>query len=198
MELHLPPNTTITDRNGKVVHQVTITPVPLDKPPFPLPAGVTVPIYFTVQPGGAYINVGYSKEGTKGARLIYPNSFNLRPQAPFDFWNYDADAKGWYIYGSGKVSDDGKNVIPDPGVVIYEFTGAMVGGDTGAPGQGGLDGNSPKSGDPVTLSTGQFVYEKTDLAISDVMPITFTRTISRTTAVPDRLASAQLIPTTSL
>jgi len=176
LELHLTPNTTITDRNGKVVHQVSITPVPLDKPPFPLPAGVTVPIYFTVQPGGAYIKVGSTTNGAKGARLIYPNDFNLKPGSPFDFWNYDADAKGWYIYGSGKVSDDGKSVIPDPGVVIYEFTGAMVGGTTVAPSKAGLDGNSPTSGDPVTLSTGQFVYEKTDLAVSDVMPITFTRT----------------------
>src|SRR5262249_27184558 len=42
LELHIPANTTITDRNGKIVRQVTITPIPLDKPPFPLPAGVQV------------------------------------------------------------------------------------------------------------------------------------------------------------
>jgi len=176
LELHLPPNTTITDRNGKIVHQVNITPVPLDKPPFPLPAGVKVPIYFTVQPGGAYINVGYKGVGPKGGRLIYPNGFDLAPGTPFDFWNYDADAKGWYIYGSGKVSDDGKSVVPDPGVVIYEFTGAMVGSTSTAPSQGNPDGSGGKDGDPVMLSTGQLVYQKTDLAIPDVMPITFTRT----------------------
>ena len=176
LELHLPPNMTITDRNGKVVRQVTITPVPLDKPPFPLPAGVDVPIYFTVQPGGAYISVGSSTDGPKGARLIYPNGFNLKPGTRFDFWNYDADARGWYIYGSGKVSNDGKNILPDPGVVIYEFTGAMVGGSTGAPTKGKPKGSKATAADPVDLSTGQFIYTKTDLVLPDTLPIAFTRT----------------------
>lgn len=149
LELHLPPNTTITDRKGRVVRQITITPVPLDKPPFPLPAGVEVPIYFTVQPGGAYIKVANSSPGPKGARLIYPNGFNLKPGSPFDFWNYDADARGWYIYGSGKVSDDGRNIIPDPGVVIYEFTGAMVGNTSTEPTIASLDGPTTRRSDPV-------------------------------------------------
>jgi hypothetical protein len=52
LELHLPPNTTITDRKGRAVRQISITPVPLDKPPFPLPAGVEVLVYFTVQRAG--------------------------------------------------------------------------------------------------------------------------------------------------
>ncbi|HKV94283.1 MAG TPA: kelch repeat-containing protein [Candidatus Angelobacter sp.] len=176
LELHLPARTTITDRTGKVVRQVSITPVPLDKPPFPLPAGVQVPIYFTVQPGGAYLTVAGYTNGQKGARLIYPNAFDLKPGAPFDFWNYDADAKGWYIYGNGKVSDDGKNIVPNPGVEIYEFTGAMVGSATGAPGIGRPKGSNAQAGDPIDLSTGQFIYTKTDLALPDVNPITFTRT----------------------
>lgn len=150
--------------------------MPLDKPPFPLPAGVNVPLYFTVQPGGAYIKVGYSKGGPAGARLIYPNGFNLKPGTPFDFWNYDADAKGWYIYGNGKVADDGRNIIPDPGVVVYEFTGAMVGGSTGAPGEGNPVGSGANDGVPVNLSTGQLTYTKTDLVLPDTIPIGFTRT----------------------
>lgn len=72
LELHLPAGTVITDRWGKVVHQVNITPIPIDKPPFPLPTGVDVPIYFTVQPGGAYIKVLNPGNGPRGARLIYP------------------------------------------------------------------------------------------------------------------------------
>jgi RHS repeat-associated protein len=176
LELHLPPHTTITDRYGRTVRQVSITPVPLDKPPFPLPAGVEVPIYFTVQPGGAYIRVVPSKYGPQGARLIYPNGFNLKPGTPFDFWNYDADARGWYIYGSGKVSADGRNVVPDPGVYIYEFTGAMVGGPGDAPTEGPPKGSGKSAGDPIDLSTGQFIYSKTDLVLPDTLPISFTRT----------------------
>lgn len=180
LELHLPANAVITDRHGKAVRQISITPVPLNKPPFPLPAGVQVPLYFTIQPGGAYISVPNTGTGssTGGARLIYPNAGNLQPGANFEFWNYDADARGWYIYGLGKVSPDSKSVIPDPGVVIYEFTGAMVGPPGPAPGTGTPSGSPPnsKGGDPVELSTGQFIYTKTDLALPDTAPIALTRT----------------------
>lgn len=177
LELRLPPGAVITDRSGKPVRQISITPVPLNKPPFPLPAGVQVPLYFTIQPGGAYISVRKTGTGQQGARLIYPNAGNLAPGAPFEFWNYDADAKGWYIYGLGKVSADARSVIPDPGVVIYEFTGAMVGQPGVAPVKGKPAGK-PKSeaADPVDLSTGQFTYSKTDLALPDTVPITLTRT----------------------
>jgi RHS repeat-associated protein len=176
LELHLPAGTTITDRTGKVVRQVSITPVPLDKTPFPLPAGVKVPIYFTVQPGGGYLSVASYQYGQKGARLIYPNGFNLKPGTPFNFWNYDADAKGWYIYGNGKVGADGKNIIPDPGVEVYEFTGAMVGGSGVAPTIAKPKGSKAGAGDPIDLSTGQFIYTKTDLALPDIAPISFSRT----------------------
>ncbi len=153
-----------------------ITAIPLNKPPFPLPAGVQVPIYFTIQPGGAYIKVLGSGAGPKGGELIYPNAFNIKPGMPFDFWNYDASAKGWYIYGQGHVSADGRNVLPDPGVVIYELTGAMAGTKDGAPTTAPPAGSEAKDGDPVDLSTGQFIYSKTDLALPDVSPIGFMRT----------------------
>jgi RHS repeat-associated protein len=176
LELHLPAGTVITDRWGKVVHQVNITPIPIEKPPFPLPAGVQVPIYFTVQPGGAYLKVLNPGNGPSGARLIYPNGFNFKPGMPFSFWNYDADARGWFIYGEGKVSADARNIIPDPGVVLYEFTGAMVGSPNGAKKAACLGDSCPAGSDPVSLATGQFIYNKIDLALSDTLPISFTRT----------------------
>jgi hypothetical protein len=55
LELRLPPNTVIRDHHGKVVRELSITPIPIDRTPFPLPENVEVPIYFTVQPGGAYV-----------------------------------------------------------------------------------------------------------------------------------------------
>jgi RHS repeat-associated protein len=177
LELHLPPNTVITDDEGKTVRQISITPIPLKQPPFPLPAGVKVPIYFTIQPGGAYIKVLHAGNGPKGARLIYPNTFNFKPGTLFNFWNYDAEVKGWFVYGSGKVSPDGVNVIPDPSVVLYQFTGAMVGSPGVAPPVGPPAGTPrPKDGDPVDLSTGQFIYSATDVTLPDVIPIHLTRT----------------------
>jgi hypothetical protein len=86
-----------------------------------------VPVYFTVQPGGGYLSVANS-DSPKGAWLVYPNSFHLTTGSTFDFLNYDAEDKGWFIYGHGKVAPDGKKIVPDAGVVFYELTGAMVGG----------------------------------------------------------------------
>ena len=150
LEFRIPANTTITDVDGRAASEISITPVSIQQPPFPLPAGVRVPIYFTIQPGAGYISVA-GAVGKKGARLIYPNTFQHPKGTGFDFWNYDADEKGWYIYGHGSVSADLKSVVPDPGVEIYELTGAMV----ADPGFGASTGaGNKKAGDPVDLASG--------------------------------------------
>jgi RHS repeat-associated protein len=176
LELHLAVNTVIYDRKWNVVTTISITPIPVDKPPFPLPQ-VQVPIYFTIQPGGAYIQVQGTGGDYKGARLIYPNTYHAKPGTQFDFWNYDPSQKGWYIYGEGKVSQDGRSVIPNPGVEIYGFTGAMVGTPGGEKNPAGQC-YSPKckAAEPVDLSSGLFIYHKTDLALPDVIPLNLTRT----------------------
>jgi RHS repeat-associated protein len=176
LELHIPANTVITDENGKPVTLISITPIPIGQPPFPLPNGVKVPVYFTIQPGAAYIKV-QNPDGPQGAQLYYPNSFNYPSRTVFDFWNYDADQKGWYVYGHGAVNSDRTQVIPNSGVVIYEFTGAMVSQPTNAPVNGAPhDPAAPRLGDPVDPYTGLFVYTKTDLVLPDVIPIVLTRT----------------------
>jgi RHS repeat-associated protein len=175
LELHIPPNTVITDSRGKTVTEITITPVPLNEPPFPLPK-IPVPIYFTIQPGISYIKV-VNTGGPKGARLFYPNAHGYPPGTPFQFWNYDAETpKGWFIYGNGKVSQNRAQIVPDPGVELYEFTGAMVSNPGNAPNAGPHPGNDNKDGEPVDLGTGLFVYEKTDLALADIIPLTLKRT----------------------
>ena len=171
LELHLPAGTVIRDLDGQAVTQISITPVPTDRPPFPLPPGFNVPVFASIQPGGARII-------PPRARLIYPNYTNERPGARINFWNYDPEGKGWYIYGQGTVSANGKQIIPDPGVVIYEFTGIMI-GQAGDPASNGPNpGNGPggEDGDPVDLGTGLFVQRKTDLAVPDILSITLRRT----------------------
>ncbi len=181
LELHIPGGTTITDINGKVVRTVSMTPVPLDRPPFPLAAGVDVQIYFTVQPGGAQL---WSAKGKWAwAQLVYPNLGHLPPGNPANFWNYDPEGSGWYVYGKGAVSADGKSVVPNPGVGFYEFTGAM---------QQNFIQRSPTNScqssparpsvklasggiDPVDCSTGIFIHEESDLHLADVIPIDLRR-----------------------
>jgi YD repeat-containing protein len=173
LELHLPRNTVITDRQGKVVREVSITPIPVEQPPFPLPAGVSVPVYFTIQPGGAYLTTHSYGPGRKGPWLVYPNYAGAPPGTQGRFWHYDPEEKGWHLYGMGQVSADGRQAVPDPGVALYAFTGAMF-DQTQTPGPDQTNG--PADGDPADLGNGQFVMDKTDLALQDMIPLALTRT----------------------
>ena len=113
LELHLPPQTVITDHDGKVVREISITPIPVDQPPFPLPSGVQVPIYFTIQPGGAYVAVHAYGNARKGAWLVYPNYTNRPVGTEHQFWHYDPEEKGWHVYGMGVVATGGRQVVPN-------------------------------------------------------------------------------------
>jgi RHS repeat-associated protein len=166
LELRIQPGTVIKDEDGKPITKVSISPVPVDRPPFPLPLGVTVPLYFTIQPGGAYLS--------KPAELVYPNYTHLPAGQRVPFWNYDPDKKGWFIYGHGTVTKDAKQVIPDADTRIYAFTGAMISGGPNPPDKGPK--GKKRGGDPVDLGTGLFVYEKTDLVEPGPLPIALTRT----------------------
>ncbi|HEX2050194.1 MAG TPA: RHS repeat-associated core domain-containing protein [Actinomycetota bacterium] len=168
LELRLPAGTRVTDEDYREVRRVGLTPVPVDRPPFPLPDGVDVPVYFTIQPGGSYVY-------PKGARLIYPNYTNEAPGTRMNFWNYEWD-RGWYVYGQGTVTEDGTRAIPDKGVKIYEFTGAMISTPTDVPPGSGPVPDGASDGDPVDLATGLFVYDKTDLVLPDTVPIVLRRT----------------------
>ncbi|MBA3734958.1 MAG: IPT/TIG domain-containing protein [Actinobacteria bacterium] len=165
LELHLQPGTTIKDGDGNAVTRVSITPVPVDRPPFALPIGVTVPLYFTIQPGGAYLS--------KPAQLIYPNYTHLPPGQRVPFWNYDPDKKGWYVYGRGTVTPDAKQVVPDDDTRIWAFTGAMISGLPVPPIRWPNFGKL--FGDPVDPSSGLFAYTKTDLVEPGPAPIAITR-----------------------
>jgi RHS repeat-associated protein len=171
LELHLPVGTVIRDLEGNAVTEISITPVPTDRPPFPLPPGINVPVFASIQPGGARVI-------PPRARLIYPNYTNERAGARINFWNYDPEGKGWYVYGQGTVSANGKQIIPDPGVVVYEFTGIMIGAIIdwlfNSPKAANHPGN--KCCDPVDTGTGLFVDTNTDLVVPDILPITLQRT----------------------
>ena len=172
LELRIPAGTVIRDRNGKIVTELNITAIPVDHPPFPLPS-LGVPVYFTIQPGGAILSSINGKD-QPGARLIYPNFGGAEPGTRMNFWNYDARGKGWYVYGLGSVSADAKQIIPDPGVAIYEFTGAMVADPSAAPAEGPVV-NGCRCGDPVDMFTGLFLNESTDLQVNDVIPLSVAR-----------------------
>ena len=159
------------DHEGTPATEISITPIPQDRPPFPLPQGVAPPAYFTIQPGAGYV---YARDGG-GAQLVYPNRQEARAGTRFNFWRYDPGGRGWHVYGHGTVGEDGRQIVPDPKVTIYEFTGAMA-ADPGLGYAPALAGARLSGADPVDLGTGLFVLRKTDLVLPDLIPIVLTRT----------------------
>jgi RHS repeat-associated protein len=172
LEFHLPAGTTVTDIDGNPANQISITPIPASQPPFPLPKRVSVPLYFTIQPGGGVISVS-NPDTPQGGWLVHPNSAQRKPGTRYHYWNYDPENKGWFVKGGGSVTAAGSTVVPDSGVVMDTLTGTSV---TCAPiPPVGPHDCKTKDGDPVDLGTGLFVYKKTDLYEPDVIPIVLTR-----------------------
>jgi hypothetical protein len=121
-ELRIAAGVVIRDVDGEVVTRVGITPVPSDRTPVPLPEVLKVPVVPIMQPGAACL---YDAKGGIGtARMIFPNFAHELPRARATLWRYEPDANGWTAYGMGTVSSDGRQVVPDPGVVITDLASA--------------------------------------------------------------------------
>lgn len=190
LELVLPPGTVIRDAHGKLVTQVTITPIPVDQTPFPMPF-FDVPIYFTLQPGGSVIQ---GIDGKPAAALLrYPNYGAMGPGHLVRLFDHDLRGRGWYYYGDGKVSSDGQRIVSGRDFLIYQFTATSFSNGGVAP-----DGNTPSgdkpdgddcsgggdagcpgtrtAGEPVDLFTGYLKNVETDLVVRDIVPLAIRRT----------------------
>ena len=144
LEIHIPAGSVIRDHKGRIVKELALVPTPVDRAPYPVPTNF--PVYFTLQPGGAMV-LGITQEASKGIRVVYPNYMHAAPGTESSFWVYDPQV-GWKIYGKGRVSADGRQVIPDSGVALYVEMGAgqQFGGGAGGPGPGSGGGSSSGSG----------------------------------------------------
>ncbi|GAA1170769.1 hypothetical protein GCM10009654_29950 [Streptomyces hebeiensis] len=162
LEVRIPKGSVVRDDKGRPVTELGITAIPLDRSPFPLPDDGVVPVFFTVQPGGTYVF-------PRGARIIYPNYTREAPGTRVQFMDYDPKDKGWYVYGHGQVSADGRQVVPDAKTRVWAFHGAMFNIDDMLPWDDSWlkDAIDWLSGDPVELTTGMLTDSRTDLAVED-------------------------------
>lgn len=178
LEVHIPQGTVLREANGKIVTKVSITPVPIDRAPYPTPSNFSA--YFTLQPGGAFVD----GDSSHAIKVVYPNYLGLAPGAKVNFYNYDPSGAGWGVYGQGTVTQDGKQVTPDNGTGFRQIMGfgLAIGSTTAA--KGTPVGQICNCGDPVDLATGFFMNTETDMSIADVIPISVTRSyMSNDTAV---------------
>ena len=63
--------------------QIIVTPVPIDRSPMPMPAGVTFPMLFAIHPGGAV--------PSQPLAITFPNVTEALPGARFDLYYFGAD-----------------------------------------------------------------------------------------------------------
>ncbi len=161
----------LREANGKIVTKVSITPVPVDRAPYPTPRSFSA--YFTLQPGGAFVD----GDESHAIKVIYPNYLGLAPGTHVNFYNYDPKGSGWGVYGQGTVTKDGKQVTPDGGVGFRQIMGfgLAIGGTAPAP-PGPPVAGCVSGGDPVDCATGFFVHTETDMVLTDTIPISVTRT----------------------
>ncbi len=176
LALHVPANTRLRKPDGTLATEISITPIPVDRPPFPLPERAAISVYFTLQPGGAVAERGDGRPHP-GLALDFPNTTAIDAGSMIPYWAYDAAGRGWFKYGVGRVTGEGDRVLPDPGVTIDRLTCGSIGGDGGG---GGCRNCCSNAGDPVACETGIFVQQESDLFLPDVIPIDLRRTYRST------------------
>jgi RHS repeat-associated protein len=163
LQVIVPAGTTIT-KNGQPVTQISVTNVPIERAPMPLPPDFNANALFAVQPGGA--------RASQPVPIIYPNTLGAPPGTRMNLFFANHDTGVWEIYGQGTVSQDGLRVIPDPGVGEVQLAWG-----------GGISQQPPPwvnvvlqfIGDPVAAQTGQLAFDKVDLYMPGRIPIAIER-----------------------
>ena len=175
--VEIPEHTTIRGRDGQPRTQMSITALSPDRVPR-LPSRAAPRTVYLVSfetPGGGVSNTPVP--------FFAPNESGEDPGTRMELWYYDK-ASGpdpmshqWKRAGYGKVSDDGRTIVPDPGVgqptfcYIY-WTAENVAINPLCP----SDGQSCSAADPVDVTTGAFAMQKTDIVLPGRLPVAITRT----------------------
>ena len=174
LEMMIPSGANLRNRDNTPVTRVSITPLPIDRTPTPLPTDVGTSMVYTSQPGGAVADMAMP--------VIYPNLAGANPGTQVELYAFNHDTVQWYVYGFGKISDDGRTITPltDPATgkpyglrdFSWHFPNVTPPGkpkEAFAPesptGPETCDGTSGSMGaNPVDLSTGLKIEKSTDIS----------------------------------
>ena len=193
--LTVPVGVTITGWDGQPNAQISVQSIPLDRLPLPpLPEGGTA--------GSLYMFFfGKTGGGTPSAPIpiTVPNDVGALPGETLDLFYFDdstptqARSNTWQIGGTGTVTADGKQIVTTAGGIRQFCCGASffrrppppptTPPALAAPSRPPEGAGAP-SGDPLDLSTGLFILEKTDMVLPGRVPVALTRTYRTNDASP--------------
>lgn len=167
LQMTIPAGANLRNRDGSPVARVSITPLAIDRTPAPLPSNIKTALVYTSQPGGAIADIPMP--------VVYPNLLGIEPNTQVNLYAFNHDTVQWYIYGTGRVSADGRTIAPE----INPSTGRLyglpdfswhfpAGGPGGDPGGGGPDKGKDCSdggmgGNPVDFTTGMKIEQTQDV-----------------------------------
>lgn len=155
----IPANSGLMNRDGTPVTRSSLSCVEIDRTPAPLPTNVGTNMVYTSQPGGAKPAPGVV------IPVTYPNLSGANPGTTINLFAFDHDTARWYIYGQGRVSADGRTIVPNPGVGLRDFSWHFP--NASPDGNPGPDGQCPSSrtGNTVDLATGVKLETTTFISI---------------------------------
>lgn len=105
LQMTIPAGVNLRNVDGSPVTRVSITPLEPDRTPAPLPLNVGTNLVYTSQPGGAVTDIAIP--------IVYPNLAGADPGTRVDLYAFDHDTASWFIYGFGRVSNDGRSIEPE-------------------------------------------------------------------------------------
>jgi RHS repeat-associated protein len=162
LQMTIPAGANLRNRDGSPVARVSITPLAVDRTPAPLPANVGTNLVYTSQPGGAIADIAMP--------VVYPNLAGADPGTQVELYAFNHDTVEWYIYGYGRVSDDGRVIAPeiDPATgrpyglrdFSWHFMNAAPGGNPSDP----AACPSSRGPNPVDYASGVKIEAATDIA----------------------------------
>ena len=93
LEVRIPEQVVLQTTAGPL-RWMSLTQIPVDRPPFPLPEGTK--FFFTPQAHGAHVLKPDGTRSPKGVRMILPNVAGLPAGLRLDLWSYEMVHHGWH------------------------------------------------------------------------------------------------------
>ena len=122
IELEVPPNTAKDEAGNNFTGELSISMVPKDLAPAPLPEDIDPGMLITIQPVGVTFDTPVP--------ITFPNTDNLPPGNEVDIWSLDPENGEFIVVGVGEVSADGSEINTISGGIIAADWHAPLGPET--------------------------------------------------------------------